>query len=142
MWYSCFLVSQAMAISYATVYVHSCAPALSLWSSTECRQALKYFARKTISCCKHSPGIDYPVLVLSDRDRALALARQAAQWRKQQLTNVEKNTPATIFSTLELENHMKMGGERPRVTTPPQPGQNLQSMSEHVEHKTTHTRLQ
>ena len=87
-------------MSYAAVYVHSCAPALSLWSSTECRQALKYFARNTIPCCNHSKGIDYPVVVLSDRDRALAHARQAAHWRKQQFTNVEKSTPAHMVAVM------------------------------------------
>ena len=106
-----------MAISYVTVYVHSCAPALSLWSSTECRRALRYFARKIIPCCGHSKGSEYPVLVLSDRDRALALARQAGQWRKEQLTSVEKSTTKTTFCTLELESNTNVGDKRLRVTT-------------------------
>ena len=85
--------SQSLAISYASVYVHSCAPAVIIWSSTESRQALKYGARETIPCCGHSKTIDSPVLIFSEKDRALALAIRATQWRKQQLNNIQKANP-------------------------------------------------
>ena len=86
-----------------------------------------------IPCCGHSKGSEYPVLVLSDRDRALALARQAAQWRKEQLTSVEKSTSKSTFCTLELESNTNVGDKRLRVTTT-QPGKNL---SEQMENKIT-----
>ena len=55
---------QALSFSLSAAVVHSYAPALILWSSTECVQALKSVIRRTVPCFKHSKGTDIPFLIM------------------------------------------------------------------------------
>ena len=65
---------QALLNSLGVASIHCYTPALIFWSSTECLQALKSVVKRTIACDSQSKKIDYPILVMSDRDKALALA--------------------------------------------------------------------
>ena len=95
-----------MVNSLGVASIHCYTPALIFWSSTECLQALKSVVKRTFTCDRQSKKIDYPILVMSDRDKALALAQQATEWRKKQLSDAQKTNTLTVTNCSKLQPEM------------------------------------
>ena len=84
-------VFQALKFSFTGVISNGfLSPTIMIWMSTECRQALKIMLADLHPCFGiNKNGMDKKDAI-SKRDRALRVAREAAEWRRNQPCNFRK----------------------------------------------------
>ena len=76
-----------MTVSFLVLLNHGvCIPTILLLTSSEFRQATKAILVKVTPCLFGSTG-NHETVALSKKDKALLVARQAAEWRRQQPCN-------------------------------------------------------
>ena len=84
-------VFQALKFSFTGVISNGfLSPTIMIWMSTECRQALKIMLADLYPCFGINKNAVVEKEAISKRDRALRVAREAAEWRRNQPCNFRK----------------------------------------------------
>ena len=106
-------VFQALKFSFTGVISNGfLSPTIMIWMSTECRQALKIMLADLHPCFGINKNAVVEKDAISKRDRALRVAREAAEWRRNQpcnsrkvsasgVTKIDVQTVETIVSGLK-----------------------------------------
>ena len=84
-------VFQALKFSFTGVISNGfLSPTIMIWMSTECQQALKIMLADLHPCFGINKNAVVEKDAISKRDRALIVAREAAEWRRNQPCNSRK----------------------------------------------------